>query len=148
MNNYCWKDDLMNLCRLLFAATIVLTFPLECFVCRDVVQHILTVNLKLLSQEASQVKTTSLWFVQWLTTFFQTLLAWISVTAAITLIALVISFTTQCLGIVMALNVRQSQEYSLCTCYIVRYFFNFHFLRAFSWLCPWHIFCLVYVIAK
>ncbi len=41
LNNYCWSDDLMNACRLLFAATIMLTYPIECFVCREVVENIL-----------------------------------------------------------------------------------------------------------
>lgn len=56
MNNYCWHDDVMNVCRLLFASTIVLTFPLECFVCREVVHHILTDKLQLVSKGAEKVR--------------------------------------------------------------------------------------------
>lgn len=40
-NNYCWGDDVMNAARLLYAATITLTYPLECFVCRDVLRSLL-----------------------------------------------------------------------------------------------------------
>ncbi|XP_034942343.1 putative sodium-coupled neutral amino acid transporter 11 [Chelonus insularis] len=37
MENYCWDDDLMNFSRVLFSGTILLTFPIECFVTREVV---------------------------------------------------------------------------------------------------------------
>lgn len=36
MENYCWDDDLMNFARLMFSGTILLTFPIECFVTREV----------------------------------------------------------------------------------------------------------------
>ena len=36
--NYCWGDDLMNACRALYAFTILLTFPIECFVARDLIE--------------------------------------------------------------------------------------------------------------
>ncbi|KAK8741962.1 hypothetical protein OTU49_002038, partial [Cherax quadricarinatus] len=36
--NYCWGDDLMNVCRGAYAVTILLTFPIECFVARDVME--------------------------------------------------------------------------------------------------------------
>ncbi|KAG7187882.1 hypothetical protein KM043_013859 [Ampulex compressa] len=35
MENYCWDDDLMNFARVLFSGTILLTFPIECFVTRE-----------------------------------------------------------------------------------------------------------------
>lgn len=41
LNNYCWQDDLMNVSRLLFSITILLTYPIECFVCREVVQNVI-----------------------------------------------------------------------------------------------------------
>ncbi len=31
----------MTVCRLLFAATIALTYPIECFVCREVAENVL-----------------------------------------------------------------------------------------------------------
>lgn len=36
LENYCKTDDLMNVARLCFAVTIMLTYPLECFVVRHV----------------------------------------------------------------------------------------------------------------
>ena len=36
LENYCKTDDLMNVARLSFAVTIMLTYPLECFVVRHV----------------------------------------------------------------------------------------------------------------
>ena len=41
LNSYCWNDDLMNVSRLLFSITILLTYPIECFVCREVVKNVL-----------------------------------------------------------------------------------------------------------
>ncbi len=41
LNNYCWSDGMMTVCRLLFAATIALTYPIECFVCREVAENVL-----------------------------------------------------------------------------------------------------------
>ena len=40
LNNYCWDDDLMNLSRLLFSITVLLTYPIECFVCREVLVNV------------------------------------------------------------------------------------------------------------
>lgn len=36
LENYCWNDDLMNFSRVLFSVSILLTFPIECFVSREV----------------------------------------------------------------------------------------------------------------
>ena len=36
LQNYCHVDDLANVARVVFAITIVCTYPLECFVCREV----------------------------------------------------------------------------------------------------------------
>jgi sodium-coupled neutral amino acid transporter 11 len=36
LENYCWSDILMNISRILFAVTIMLTYPVECFVTREV----------------------------------------------------------------------------------------------------------------
>ncbi|XP_033219726.1 putative sodium-coupled neutral amino acid transporter 11 [Belonocnema kinseyi] len=35
MENYCWNDDFMNFARVMFSGTILLTFPIECFVTRE-----------------------------------------------------------------------------------------------------------------
>lgn len=39
LENYCWDDDLMNFARVLFSVSILLTFPIECFVSREVCSH-------------------------------------------------------------------------------------------------------------
>ncbi|KAG8227749.1 hypothetical protein J437_LFUL007539 [Ladona fulva] len=91
LENYCWDDDLMNVARVLFCATILLTFPIECFVTRDVITSVLLPAISTLGHrvvplaEASQV-----WHV--------------SVTAALVLITYLFSMTTDCLGIVLELN--------------------------------------------
>ncbi|KAK7066891.1 hypothetical protein SK128_005131 [Halocaridina rubra] len=79
--NYCWGDDLMNVCRGFYAVTILLTFPIECFVARDVLE----------------------------TAFFQDYQpqpffrhAVLSVLIAI--LCMLFSLTTDCLGIVLELN--------------------------------------------
>uniref|UniRef100_A0A8W7P3J9 Putative sodium-coupled neutral amino acid transporter 11 n=1 Tax=Anopheles coluzzii TaxID=1518534 RepID=A0A8W7P3J9_ANOCL len=38
LENYCWDDDLMNFARVLFSVSILLTFPIECFVSREIVR--------------------------------------------------------------------------------------------------------------
>ncbi|XP_022090841.1 putative sodium-coupled neutral amino acid transporter 11 isoform X2 [Acanthaster planci] len=39
LQNYCHIDDLANVARVVFAITIVCTYPLECFVCREVMEN-------------------------------------------------------------------------------------------------------------
>ncbi|RWS27531.1 amino acid transporter-like protein, partial [Leptotrombidium deliense] len=41
LENYCMSDDLSNLTRLLFTVTIMLTYPIECFVVREVLENAL-----------------------------------------------------------------------------------------------------------
>ena len=36
LENYCHKDDLMNAARFAFCVTIMFTYPIECFVVREV----------------------------------------------------------------------------------------------------------------
>lgn len=36
LENYCWNDDLMNFSRVVFSFSILLTYPFECFVSREV----------------------------------------------------------------------------------------------------------------
>ena len=40
LENYCKDDDLMNAARFGFAITIMLTYPIECFVTREVSEFI------------------------------------------------------------------------------------------------------------
>ncbi|KAF6035772.1 hypothetical protein EB796_005917 [Bugula neritina] len=37
--NYCFEDDFMNVARFAYAMTVVLTWPLECFVTREVIEN-------------------------------------------------------------------------------------------------------------
>jgi len=48
MENYCWDDDLMNFARVMFSGTILLTFPIECFVTREVISQGNIANSKIL----------------------------------------------------------------------------------------------------
>jgi len=80
MENYCWEDDLMNVSRLFFTFTILLTFPIECFVCREVI----TIAL-------SSDKTPS-WAKH------------VGLTVGVVVLVCGISMSTDCLGIVLELN--------------------------------------------
>jgi solute carrier family 38 (sodium-coupled neutral amino acid transporter), member 11 len=79
--NYCRNDDIMNVVRFLYATIIMFTYPLECFVCRDVIEN----------------------------TFFSSykgdFRVHISLTVAIVLVTVSLSLITDCLGIVLELNV-------------------------------------------
>ena len=44
LENYCYSDNLASLARILFAITIICTYPLECFVCREVSTSVLNYN--------------------------------------------------------------------------------------------------------
>lgn len=79
--NYCWNDDLMNLCRGVYAFTILLTYPIECFVARDVLE----------------------------TAFFrdyqpQPFFRHAVLSVIIAILCMLLSFTTDCLGIILELN--------------------------------------------
>ena len=52
LENYCWEDILMNFARFAFAITIMLTYPVECFVTREVQCALLKETP---SEKASQV---------------------------------------------------------------------------------------------
>ncbi len=98
LNNYCWSDDLMNVCRLLFAATIMLTYPIECFVCREVMENILFQRMGLLSgggkgEESDKWKNSLLF-------------SHVAITIGVVALCFAISLSTDCLGLVLVLNVR------------------------------------------
>lgn len=42
LENYCWSDDLMNFSRVVFSFSILLTYPFECFVSREVTRNRMT----------------------------------------------------------------------------------------------------------
>jgi len=81
LENYCWDDTLMNLSRLLFCFVILLTFPIECFVCREVISNILWKDSK-----------TTGWFRH------------ICMTVGLVMSTCLVSMSTDCLGIVLELN--------------------------------------------
>ena len=83
LNNYCWNDDLMNVSRLLFSITILLTFPIECFVCREVFFNFIG------SHE------TQSWAKH------------VGLTVALVGLAYLCSLITNCLGVVLEINVRR-----------------------------------------
>lgn len=79
MENYCWNDDLMNLARVVYSITILLTFPIECLVSRAVVEGLWG---PLDTPQSHRLATLAL------------------VTAAY-----LVSVSTDCLGVVLELNV-------------------------------------------
>lgn len=86
LENYCWDDDLMNFCRLLFSITILLTYPIECFVTREVVES----NLLRVSDADPHIPPSER------THYLLTL--------GIVGAAYFISIATDCLGVVLELN--------------------------------------------
>ncbi|KAL8584013.1 hypothetical protein ACOMHN_048620 [Nucella lapillus] len=82
LENYCLEDVLMNVARLAFAITIMLTFPVECFVTREVVENAVFPNA---------VQPPPLW-------------RHVTITAIIVALVTAVSMATDCLGIVLTLN--------------------------------------------
>lgn len=67
LNNFPKSDVLINISRVLFGMNMFLTFPMECFVCREVIFHYLwshsyhpTANINLLTSTQVHVLTTLL----------------------------------------------------------------------------------------
>ncbi|KAL3270436.1 hypothetical protein HHI36_020991 [Cryptolaemus montrouzieri] len=83
LENYCWDDDLMNLSRLLFSVQILLTYPIECLVTREVIE-----NSLFKTDPSAQVSDNTHYVI----------------TLAIILITYFISISTDCLGVVLELN--------------------------------------------
>ncbi|KAL1451643.1 hypothetical protein WDU94_006001 [Cyamophila willieti] len=79
LENYCWYDDLMNLARLAFSFTILLTYPIECLVARSVITQVFSSH-------------------------YSTDVQHVGFTLAIVGVAYVLSITTDCLGVVLELN--------------------------------------------
>ena len=85
LNNYCGHDDLINVARLLFSITILLTYPIECFVCREVI-------FNLMAQQDQETKSSSL-------------VAHVLSTVTLVSATFVLSLATDCLGIILVFNV-------------------------------------------
>ncbi|XP_077264572.1 putative sodium-coupled neutral amino acid transporter 11 isoform X1 [Temnothorax americanus] len=89
MENYCLDDDLMNFARIMFSGTILLTFPIECFVTREVLMTAIKGTEKLEGDEAYVPDSDRKYLI---------------ITLAILFIAYLISTWTDCLGVVLELN--------------------------------------------
>ncbi|XP_014674612.1 PREDICTED: putative sodium-coupled neutral amino acid transporter 11 [Priapulus caudatus] len=81
LENYCRRDDLMNAARVLFAITIMFTYPIECFVTREVLENAIFVHRGP-----------------------ETIGRHIFTTIAIVVATVLASMATDCLGIVLELN--------------------------------------------
>ncbi|XP_040827979.1 putative sodium-coupled neutral amino acid transporter 11 isoform X1 [Ochotona curzoniae] len=77
--NYCRSDDLVTFGRFCYGITVILTYPIECFVTREVVANV--------------------FFGGTLSSVFH-----IAVTVVIIMVAMVVSLLIDCLGIVLELN--------------------------------------------
>jgi hypothetical protein len=78
----------MNVSRLLFSITILLTYPIECFVCREVVQNVIWGNDQFQQMDEKAASTKH-----------------IIITVIIVGLTYVFSMFTDCLGIVLEINV-------------------------------------------
>ncbi|XP_018318699.1 putative sodium-coupled neutral amino acid transporter 11 isoform X2 [Agrilus planipennis] len=83
LENYCWDDDLMNFSRLLFSVTILLTYPIECFVVRDVIEY------SFLRKDSEALTSDKIHY---------------GITITIIALTYLLSIATDCLGIVLELN--------------------------------------------
>ncbi|XP_050315679.1 putative sodium-coupled neutral amino acid transporter 11 [Anthonomus grandis grandis] len=83
LENYCWDDDLMNLSRLLFSIQILLTYPIECFVTREVIEN------SIIGKDPNVPMSQKIHY---------------GLTLAIVVTTYLISMATDCLGVVLELN--------------------------------------------
>ncbi|XP_050418554.1 putative sodium-coupled neutral amino acid transporter 11 isoform X1 [Patella vulgata] len=81
MENYCHNDTLMNIVRLAFSITIMLTYPVECFVTREVIENAVFPSNP----------PTPFW-------------RHMTVTLIIVFLTAAVSMSTDCLGIVLEFN--------------------------------------------
>lgn len=79
--NYCFSDDGANIARLLFTITIMLTYPIECFVVREVLENVFWPVKELLTKNHHFM-----------------------ITLSIVATTFVLSTLTDCLGVVLELN--------------------------------------------
>jgi len=81
LENYCEDDFLMNISRLFFCFVILLTYPIECFVCREVLNNVFWKDKK-----------------------SSGLLRHVIVTVCLVIATCLASLSTDCLGVVLELN--------------------------------------------
>lgn len=80
LENYCMEDNWAQVARIMFAITILLTYPIECFVVREVIQN---------AHEKFNILTDR---------------AHVILTVSIVISCYLLSMLTDCLGIVLQLN--------------------------------------------
>jgi len=102
----------MNVCRLLFSITILLTYPIECLVCREVIENFVYARWGFLGpkKEEDEVQVTHL--TRSLSSFDR-MQAWIphaTITFFVVAFTCAISLITDCLGIVLEINVRSIEQ--------------------------------------
>ncbi|KAJ9573586.1 hypothetical protein L9F63_009040, partial [Diploptera punctata] len=85
LENYCWSDDLMNVSRISFSITILLTFPIECFVAREVIENSFFSSLPSSEDRWRNIRH-------------------IGISVFIVTVTYLISMATDCLGVVLELN--------------------------------------------
>ncbi|XP_030749255.1 putative sodium-coupled neutral amino acid transporter 11 [Sitophilus oryzae] len=83
LENYCWDDDLMNVSRLLFSIQILLTYPIECFVTREVIEN------SIVGRDPNVPMPEKIHY---------------AITLTIVISTYLISMATDCLGVVLELN--------------------------------------------
>ena len=83
LENYCPDDDLISAARIFFGISILLTYPLDCFVAREIIGYSFFDVTNTLTKNQHFFITFLLVFISYL-----------------------ISVSTDCLGIVLELNVR------------------------------------------
>ncbi|KAF7286687.1 hypothetical protein GWI33_004710 [Rhynchophorus ferrugineus] len=83
LENYCWDDDFMNVSRLLFSIQILLTYPIECFVTREVIEN------SIMQRDPNVPMPESVHY---------------AITLTIVITTYLISMATDCLGVVLELN--------------------------------------------
>ena len=82
--NYCYRDDLINFVRLFYAIIIMFSYPLELFVCREVIENTFFAKIK----GNNNLHTI--------------------ITILLIVITLCLSFATDCLGVVLEINVKNN----------------------------------------
>ena len=88
LENYCRGDHLMNVARILFCITILLTAPIECFVARDIIINTLLERRGHRDHQPTAGMNKQRIFV----------------TASIVIVTSLISFSTDCLSLVLEFN--------------------------------------------
>ncbi|XP_064405359.1 putative sodium-coupled neutral amino acid transporter 11 [Halichondria panicea] len=104
LNNYCSGDDVANAARFFYSCVVILTYPIECFVAREVLEIALSnlPRIPLSSISHSLIRNSLVKILQALRR--NSLTRHIVITLALILSTLAIAITTNDLGVVLAFN--------------------------------------------